>query len=124
MHFVEELVKKMEAHDLELQDCKGNTAFGFAAATGNVQIAEIMLARNACLPTIRGGEGTTPLHMAALQGRSEMAWYLYPKTLQVFDESTDWIVLFFCCIYTGLYGKYIYIIIVVVHSNLINSLSS
>ena len=62
--------------------------------------------KKSLLPTIRGGQGVTAVHMVALQGRNEMAWYLYPKTTEVFKE-LDWILLFFVCIKTGIYGKYI-----------------
>ncbi|XP_054803261.1 uncharacterized protein LOC129306611 [Prosopis cineraria] len=103
VHFVEELVKIMHPQDLELQDVNENTAFCIAAATGNLQIVEIMQRRNESLPTIRGGQGTTPLHMAALQGQSQMAWYLYcNKAIQVF-EYIDWIVLLFLCVNSGIY---------------------
>jgi len=106
LHFVEELLKQLNPNDLEIQDFKGNTAFCFAAAVGNVKIAEAMVQMNRSLPTIRGGEGLTPLHMAALQGKSEMAWYLYPHTLHEFGPG-DWDLLFFLCINTGIYGMYI-----------------
>ncbi|XP_054778884.1 uncharacterized protein LOC129286840 [Prosopis cineraria] len=102
VHLVEELVKLMNESDLELQDYKGNTAFCFAAASGNTKIAEIMWQRNTLLPTIRGGQGVTPVVMAALQGKSAMAWYLYPKTFEMFGE-LDWILLFFISINTGIY---------------------
>ncbi|RDX99763.1 Ankyrin repeat-containing protein, partial [Mucuna pruriens] len=102
VHFVEELVKLMQHDELQLQDLKGNTAFCFAAAVGNVQIAEMMVQKNISLPITRGGEGYTPLHLAAMQGRSEMAWYLFPKTTQTFEE-VDWNRLFFICIDSGLY---------------------
>ncbi|GAU50424.1 hypothetical protein TSUD_300240 [Trifolium subterraneum] len=75
VHFVDELVKGMPHDALELQDINGNTAFCFAAAGGNVQIAEIMVQKNALLPSIRGGAGVTPLYLAALQGKSEMAGF-------------------------------------------------
>lgn len=105
LHFVEELVQQLNPYDLELQDFKGNTAFCFAAAIGNVKIAEAMVRRNRSLPTIRGGEGLTPLHMAALQGKSEMAWYLYPYTVHNF-HGEDWDLLFFLCINTAIYGTH------------------
>ncbi|KAH1261895.1 Ankyrin repeat-containing protein [Glycine max] len=102
VHFVEELLKLMQPEELELQDHKGNTAFCFAAAVGNVQIAEMMERINASLPTIRGGGGLTPLHLAVLQGRKEMAWHLFPKTKEIFEE-VDWTILFINCIKSGLY---------------------
>ncbi|KAI9122678.1 hypothetical protein K1719_006518 [Acacia pycnantha] len=102
VHLVEELVKKMEGNDLELQDYNGNTAFCFAAASGNTKIAEIMLQKNVLLPTIRGGQGVTPVVMAVLQGKREMALYLYPKTYETFGD-WDWNILFFISIRYGIY---------------------
>lgn len=94
----------MSREQLELQDDKGNTAFCFATAVGNVHIAEIMRRKNESLPTIRGGFGVTPLHLAVLQGRSEMAEYLFDKTKEIlYDE--DWYTLFLISINSGLYGK-------------------
>ncbi|XP_028807359.1 uncharacterized protein LOC114762073 isoform X1 [Neltuma alba] len=103
VHFVDELVKEMNPEDLELQDVTGNTAFSIAAATGNLEIVEIMKRKNKDLPLIRGGQGTTPLHMAALQGQSDMAWHLYPETIQFFHDHADWIVLLFCCVNNEIY---------------------
>ncbi|KAJ7969320.1 Ankyrin repeat-containing protein [Quillaja saponaria] len=102
VHFVEELVKLMDENDLALKDYKGNTAFCFAAAVGNIEITEIMRQKNQNLPTIRGGAGVTPLYMSILQGQREMALYLYPKTIEVLEKG-DWNMLFFTCIKTGLY---------------------
>ncbi|KAK4254675.1 hypothetical protein QN277_010023 [Acacia crassicarpa] len=102
VHLVEELVKKMEDNDLELQDYKGNTALCFAAASGNTKIAETMVQKNVLLPTIRGGQGVTPVVMAALQGKREMALYLYPKTYETFGD-WDWSILFFISIRYGIY---------------------
>ncbi|CAL8162057.1 unnamed protein product [Prunus armeniaca] len=102
VHFVKELVQMMDAEDLALQDNKQNTALSFAAAAGTVEIAEIMIRKNIFLPTIRGGEGMTPIYMAALLGQSEMVEYLYPKTYEIFDER-DRNALFFTCVDTGLY---------------------
>ncbi|XP_050138015.1 ankyrin repeat-containing protein At5g02620-like [Malus sylvestris] len=102
IQIVAELVKMMDEEDLALQDIKGNTALSFAAATGTVEIAKILIGKNKLLPTIPGGQGMTPLYMAALFGQSEMAWYLYPQTFEMLDEKGR-IVLFFCSIDHGLY---------------------
>lgn len=102
VHFVEELVKLMDRDDLELQDYPGNTALCFAAAVGNVQIAEIMVKKNEVLPSIRGGLGVTPLYLAALQANSEMASYLFPKCKEILEEN-DWSIVFLTCINSGLY---------------------
>ena len=104
--FVEELVKLLSREDLELLDDKGNTAFCFAAAVGNVHIAEIMRIKNEWLGSIRGGEGVNPLHLAVLQGRSEMTRYLFDKTREILYDD-DWITLFLICVNSGLYGKHI-----------------
>ncbi|KAK7329323.1 hypothetical protein VNO77_23481 [Canavalia gladiata] len=104
VHFVDEMIKLLDPEDLELKDANENTAFCFAAASGNLQIAVIMIEKNEFLPLIRGGENMTPLYMAALQGRGDMVRYLYAQTQTTdsFDEE-DWDYLFFLCIKTGLY---------------------
>ncbi|MCI62687.1 ankyrin repeat plant-like protein, partial [Trifolium medium] len=40
----------LDDNDILLQDFKGNTAFCFAAAAGNIEIVDIMLNRNPYLP--------------------------------------------------------------------------
>ncbi|KAH7569656.1 hypothetical protein JRO89_XS06G0232300 [Xanthoceras sorbifolium] len=80
--FVEELVNLMEPEDLILQDIKHNTAFCFAAAAGNIQIAKIMLTKNASLPKIRGCEGLTPLYMAVIND-------LYDIALKLLEDDKD-----------------------------------
>ncbi|KAM1431342.1 hypothetical protein ACFX2I_047307 [Malus domestica] len=100
--FMAELVSMMDEEDLALQDIKGNTALSFVAATGNVEIAEILIQKNRSLPTIPGDQGMTPLYLAALFGQSKMAWYLYPKTYEMLNEQNR-IFLFFCCIDHDLY---------------------
>ncbi|XP_068339654.1 ankyrin repeat-containing protein ITN1-like isoform X1 [Pyrus communis] len=102
INFVEELVKMMDEEDLALQDIKGNTALSFAATTGTVEIAEILIRKNRSLPTIPGGQGMTPLYVAALFGQSKMAWHLYHKTYETLDEQSRRF-LFFCCIDHDLY---------------------
>ncbi|KAL4614512.1 hypothetical protein ACB092_07G059200 [Castanea dentata] len=78
--FVKELVKRMTEEDLALQNKDGNTAICFAAASGIVEIAKVMVEKNENLPMIRGDQGKTPLYMAALFGHREMASYLYSVT--------------------------------------------
>ena len=102
-HFVSHLVGRMKPEDLELCDDKGNTALCFAAAAGTVQVARILLGTNEKLATMRGGHGMTPLYMAALFGKSDMALYLYDKTIKSCNDG-DRRGIFFSCIYTGIYG--------------------
>ncbi|KAK7303888.1 hypothetical protein RJT34_14806 [Clitoria ternatea] len=101
VHFVHELLQLLNPDDLELRDCNENTPFCFAAASGNLQIASMMVKKNAELPKIRGGENMTPLYMAALQGRGDMTRYLYAQTTDILGE--DWDILFFVCIENDLY---------------------
>ncbi|KAA8541207.1 hypothetical protein F0562_025186 [Nyssa sinensis] len=102
--FVAKLVEKMNENDLELQNKMGNTALCFAAATGNVQIAQLMVKKNYRLPLIRNPKAKTPLYMAALLGHSDMVDYLFP--LSQFESWTpeDQIELLNTCISSGLCG--------------------
>ena len=104
VHFVKKLVEMMDKQDLKLKDINGNTAFSIAAAAGSIEIVDIMMKKNEYLPTIRGGQGMTPLYMAALMRQSEMADYLYSGTKEMLDDA-DRHALFFTCIDNGLYGK-------------------
>uniref|UniRef100_A0A2C9UND0 PGG domain-containing protein n=2 Tax=Manihot esculenta TaxID=3983 RepID=A0A2C9UND0_MANES len=56
---------------------QGNTAFCYAAISGNVKIAEVMRQKKTDLPKIRGGKGFLPIYMAALAGHAEMVRQLY-----------------------------------------------
>ncbi|KAM4088131.1 hypothetical protein ACB094_07G047500 [Castanea mollissima] len=81
-NFVKELLKLMEREDLELQNYYGQTALYFAAASGNVIIAEEMVKKND-KPTLIRPENEmkcTPLYIAALLGRREMVSFLFGKT--------------------------------------------
>ncbi|KAI4332218.1 hypothetical protein L6164_017145 [Bauhinia variegata] len=102
VHFVQELVRHMDQDELELQDYNGNTALFSAATTGNLQIAEILVKNNESLPRIRGKESVFPVQLAALQGQSGMARYLYEKSSEVFEE-VDYNKLFLACIKNGIY---------------------
>ncbi|XP_027338322.1 target of rapamycin complex 2 subunit AVO2-like [Abrus precatorius] len=104
-HFVKELLQRLADSHVALQDYKGNTAFCFAAASGNLDIARLLLGRNPFLPVIRGRNGRTPIQLAALQGKCEMTWFLYDLTKHKF-EVEDRELLFFTCIKTGNYRAY------------------
>ncbi|KAM3742126.1 hypothetical protein ACB098_07G047300 [Castanea mollissima] len=78
--FVKELVNCMEKEDLALKNRDDNTAICFAAASGIVEIAMIMVEKNENLPMIQGNKGMRPIHMAALFGHRNMVSYLYPLT--------------------------------------------
>ncbi|KAL2340246.1 hypothetical protein Fmac_008186 [Flemingia macrophylla] len=102
VQFVKELLNMLDNEQIALQDIKGNTAFAFAVASGNMPIVKLLLGRNEHLPIMRGGGGHTPLQFAVMQGKCDMARYLYEKTKQVF-ENQDKKSLFFASIKTGNY---------------------
>ncbi|KAG2398535.1 uncharacterized protein HKW66_Vig0089840 [Vigna angularis] len=102
VHFVNQLLKLLNPLDLELRNFNGNTAFCYAAASGNMEIAATMIKKNEGLPKIRGGAEATPLYMAVLQGKGEMARHLYPLSTNILQED-DFTMLFFLCIKTELY---------------------
>ncbi|QHO07017.1 uncharacterized protein DS421_14g459930 [Arachis hypogaea] len=64
----------------------GNTAFCFAAATGNMAVVNLMLEMDSELAEIRGGLGAAPVQLAALQGRCVMTLFLYNMTKRVLRE--------------------------------------
>ncbi|CAE5976944.1 unnamed protein product [Arabidopsis arenosa] len=78
--FVRHLLERMNSHDLALQNKHGNTALCFAAASGVIEIAEMLIDKNPNLPMIRGGGEMIPIHMASLFGHGDMVKYLYCKT--------------------------------------------
>ncbi|CAI0392592.1 unnamed protein product [Linum tenue] len=78
--FVRKLVKRMTADDLALQNKVGNTALCFAAVAGVTEIAKVLVNKNRSLPLLRGSKGATPLYMAVLLGKRDVAWYLYSVT--------------------------------------------
>ncbi|KAI9126880.1 hypothetical protein K1719_002476 [Acacia pycnantha] len=104
VNFVRKLVALTNESDLVLQDRKGNTALSIAAIAGNLEIVEFLCGRNDTLPKIRSGTGFTPLLLAALQGRANVAEYLYSLTTDDnnFDEA-EWNKLFLTCIDSGIY---------------------
>ncbi|KAL2340224.1 hypothetical protein Fmac_008164 [Flemingia macrophylla] len=102
VQFVKELLNILDDEHVALQDIKGNTAFSFAVASGNMTIVKLLMGRNEYLPSMRGGGGHTPLQFAVMQGKCDMARYLYDKTKRVF-ENHDRKSLFFASIKTGNY---------------------
>ncbi|XP_030942224.1 ankyrin repeat-containing protein ITN1-like isoform X3 [Quercus lobata] len=107
--FVKELIKHMNEEDLALKNKDDNTAICFAAASGIVEIAEVMVEKNNNLPMIRGNKGMRPIYMAALFGHRNMVSYLYPVTNFGSLAREEQISLFLATISADLYGfKWIY----------------
>ena len=80
MAFIKGVVKVLSDDHLELKNVDGDTALCFAAKSGIVPIAKLMVKKNNKLPLIRSSEGRTPLHQAALLGRRDMVSYLFTET--------------------------------------------
>ncbi|KAF2310405.1 hypothetical protein GH714_009280 [Hevea brasiliensis] len=78
-HFVEQLMKRIPDEEITTA-ARGNTAFFYAAASGNVKIAQIMLEKNKDLAMIEGRGNVLPIRIAALLGRCKMVRYLYEET--------------------------------------------
>ncbi|XP_057511620.1 protein ACCELERATED CELL DEATH 6-like [Actinidia eriantha] len=108
--FVEELVNLMDARDLELKNNDDNTALCFAAASGQTRIAEVMVAKNKILPSMRGSKGVTALHMAALLGHRDMVWYLISVTTDEDLTKEDYIGLLIATIGSDLFDVALHII--------------
>ncbi|XP_031257885.1 uncharacterized protein LOC116115895 isoform X2 [Pistacia vera] len=103
--FVKKLAKKMNLYDLAMKNADGNTAFFLAAATGNVELAQVIASSNLNLVVheihdgifrpdvlsysvemIRNNDGKLPLHMAAYLGHRNMVRYLYRITTDVMSD--------------------------------------
>ncbi|EOX96906.1 Ankyrin repeat family protein, putative [Theobroma cacao] len=106
VQLVEKLVEWIKAQGLKvalrLRNRDGNTALSFAAISGIVPLAELMVNEDQSLPKIRNNARVTPLHLAALLGHRDMVKYLYEHTD---DDLTDAERhgIFIICIRTGLY---------------------
>ncbi|KAK1583053.1 hypothetical protein Q3G72_020621 [Acer saccharum] len=114
--FVKEIINSIQPSEEMLlkQNRKGHTSFCFAAAAGDVEIAEIMVKKipnlnQAILRDQANRKMTqTPLYKAVMFGRKEMASFLYDDTANFWEqnnwEQNELTVLFFMSISTGLYG--------------------
>ncbi|KAJ0017473.1 hypothetical protein Pint_11158 [Pistacia integerrima] len=95
----------MNLYDLAMKNADGNTAFFLAAATGNVELAQVIASSNLNLVVheihdgifrpdvlsysvemIRNTDGKLPLHMAAYLGHRNMVRYLYRITTDVMSD--------------------------------------
>ncbi|KAF2320471.1 hypothetical protein GH714_027595 [Hevea brasiliensis] len=93
-HFVEQLIHmNKECLDVktytEESGDEGNTAFCYAAISGNVKIAHIMLKKNRDLAMIPGRQNVLPIHIAALHGHGMMVRYLYEETKCILQSTEN-----------------------------------
>jgi ankyrin repeat protein len=77
IQFVRNLVNLMKMEELELLNESSNTAFWIASATGNVEMAKIMVEKNCKLQYIRGAKNLLPLTISASKGKYRTMKYLY-----------------------------------------------
>lgn len=103
--FVEKLLQKMTSTDMTLQDKYGNTALCFVAASGLVQIAELMVEKNNHLPLIRTFQEVTPLLIAVSYKCREMITYLLSVTDLSQLTTEERIELLIATIHSDFYSK-------------------
>ncbi|KAE8647953.1 hypothetical protein Csa_000377 [Cucumis sativus] len=101
--FVKNLVKQMNKEEIALKNRHGNTALCFAAASGVVKIAELMVNKNKDLPLIRGFGDVTPLFMAVSYKCKPMALYLLSVTQLIHLTSQEQIELLIATIYSDFF---------------------
>ncbi|XP_023542597.1 ankyrin repeat-containing protein NPR4-like isoform X1 [Cucurbita pepo subsp. pepo] len=101
--FVEQLINIMTPDDMTMVNTHGNTALCFAATSGVVRIAELMVQKNKDLPLIRGFGNATPLFMAISYQRKQMASYLFSVTDRKQLSSQDQIELLIATIHSDFY---------------------
>ncbi|XP_030954281.1 ankycorbin-like isoform X2 [Quercus lobata] len=101
--FVKKLLTWMASNNYSLtaENDVGNTALTYAAAAGNVNIAEMMLEKNSELPNL--GREVKPLSMAASLGHSQMVELLYRKTRIDSLSTSEQIDIFINCVRKDLY---------------------
>ncbi|GKA10098.1 ankyrin repeat-containing protein [Tanacetum coccineum] len=85
LQFVKNLVNMMTREELELPNQFSNTAFWIASATGNVNMAMVMMEKNPSLLYIRGANSLLPLAKSASGGKYKIVKYLYDVSQKMID---------------------------------------
>ncbi|KAH6822113.1 hypothetical protein C2S53_020194, partial [Perilla frutescens var. hirtella] len=101
--FVKKLVEKMSPNDLTLLDGHGYTACCYAAMTGIVEIADVMMKKNPNMCTSRDKYGKTPLHKAASRANAEMLWHFLNSVEAADLPKEEWFDLLLVTIHNGMY---------------------
>ncbi|KAH6758230.1 hypothetical protein C2S51_018465 [Perilla frutescens var. frutescens] len=78
--FVQKLVESMSSSELELQDASGNSACCYAAISGMVEIAHLLVRKNEGLLVSRNKDNWIPLQMSTLGGDKKMVSFFLEKT--------------------------------------------
>ncbi|XP_042034954.1 uncharacterized protein LOC121781281 [Salvia splendens] len=101
---VRELVERISScDDLALLDGRGCTACCYAAISGDVEVADIMLRKNPCLVTARDKNNATPLHKAAFCGNKEMVSYFLKSTKVEDFSNQEWFDILLLLVRTRMY---------------------
>ncbi|GMY13711.1 isoform 2 of ankyrin repeat domain-containing protein 17 [Fagus crenata] len=100
--FVKQLLIKMKDDKLKALNTKGNTALCYAAATGNVNIAELMLNQSKDLANVGS---VKPLFIAAFSGHADMVNFLSPRTNITEWDITEQVELFVTYASVGMYEQ-------------------
>lgn len=104
-NFVEKLVERMSEKELALMDGRGHTACCYAAISGEVEIARLIIRNHPNLVTVRDGENATPLSKAALRGNDGMLSFLLKSTKVEDLSKQEWFDLLLLTIRGQLYGN-------------------
>ncbi|KAG5006114.1 hypothetical protein JHK85_024656 [Glycine max] len=102
--FVEKLLQELNDEHIVLQDSKGQTAFCLAVASGNMPIVRLLNHINPRLLMIRDRNENTPIQFALMQGKSNVAQFLYYNMMDIVEfDDQDKKSLFFTAIKAGNY---------------------
>ncbi|KAH6801480.1 hypothetical protein C2S52_001944 [Perilla frutescens var. hirtella] len=102
--FVLKLLERMTPSELEMLDGRGYTACCYAAMSGSVGIADLMIKENPTLAAARDRENKTPLQKAALLGHTNMVSYLLKSTKIEHLSKDEWFDLLLVTIRHKMYG--------------------
>lgn len=96
----------MAPDDLALQTKYGYRALCFAAISGTVRMADVLVKGNPKLPLLRGYDDSVPVYLAVIHKRKDMADYLLPKTDLMELEVRDRVKLLHATILSDYYGNF------------------
>lgn len=86
IEFEKELVKIMKAGDLARPNNYGGADLFYAAASGRVELARVMMKHNRSIAMVRDHNQTLPIDAAASLGHKDMVEYLYEHTRESLSD--------------------------------------
>lgn len=103
--FIQRLIPLVKSRsELGLHDGRGYTACCYAAMTGRVEIAHIIMDENTNLGTARNRYGTTPLQLAASYGNADIVSYFLKRAHAGDLLRKEWFDLLLVTIRSKMYG--------------------